>query len=125
MASTPQFTGVPRVAHIRTSAGNSARDGSGVLYTLDIGRANGTLVTWLRFQAIGPTTPGVLRAFIDGQLFAEVATTGGNPTGISAGEVHDVVFSSLQPLVLGEGQTLQVATNNAETWNVLGFMGDF
>ncbi|HEX5323368.1 MAG TPA: hypothetical protein VFW40_06240 [Capsulimonadaceae bacterium] len=124
MASTPQFTTTPRVVCVRMSAGNTARDGSGTLYKLDLGRANGTLVAWIAFQALGPTNPGALRVFIDGQLFQEVATQG-QAVGSMVAEAHALEFPSSQPVILGEGQVLQVSTNNAESWNVIGFMGDF
>lgn len=125
MASTPQFTGTPRIATVQMTAANTARDGTGTLYTLDTGGTNGTLVSWIMFQAITSTSAGTLRIFLNGQLFQEIATQGATPSGTSPAESHVVVFSFPQQLVLGNGQTLQAATNNAETWNVLGFMGDF
>jgi|SRR5579883_2682339 len=125
MASMPQFTVTPRVAAVRMALGNTARDGTGTLYTLDIGRTNGTLVSWIVFQALGATNPGMLRAFIDGQLFQELATQGGAPSGTNLAETHAMVFPSPQAVILGEGQVLQVSTNNPEAWNVIGFLGDF
>ena len=125
MASTPQFTGTPRIASVQMTAANTARDGSGTLYTLDTGHANGTLVSWIAFQAITTTSAGTLRIFVNGQLFQEIATQGATPSGTTPAEAHAVVFAFPQQLVLGDGQELQVATNNAETWNALGFMGDF
>jgi hypothetical protein len=125
MATTPQFTATPRIATVRMALANTSRDGTGILYTLDVGRANGTLVSWICFQALGPTNPGILRAFLDGQLFQEIATLGAQPSGSAIAEAHALVLPPAQELILGEGQVLQVSTNNPESWNVIGFMGDF
>ena len=125
MATTPQFTTLPRTAIVKVTTANTNRDGSGGLSTLAVGGANGTRISRIVFQATGTTTAGTLRLFVAGMLYAEIATAGATPSGTVAAESHTLTY--IEPaLVLAPNVALCVCNNNSsETWNIFAECGDF
>jgi hypothetical protein len=83
VATSPTFTGTPRVGNAQVSAANTGRDGTGTVVDVLTGVAAGTKVFEVRVQATVTTTAGMVRLYYyDGtntRLFDEIpvtATTG-------------------------------------------------
>jgi hypothetical protein len=74
--TSPIFTAVPNTPSVTINAANTARDGSGTLFTLFTAGANGSLVTSITFTnaqaAAGASALKVVRIFI-------TDTAGANP----------------------------------------------
>ena len=120
MATTAQYAATVQSAQGQISAANTNRNGTGTLVSIITGATNGTRVDDIYIVATGTTTANVVRLFIsDGtniRLWQEILVPAITPSTTVA-----VYSSSLlnQALLLKSGWSLQAATNNAETYNVL------
>jgi hypothetical protein len=63
VATSPTFTGTPRVGSSQVSAANTGRDGTGTIVDLLTGVAAGTKVFEVRVQATVTTTAGMVRLY--------------------------------------------------------------
>jgi len=118
MASTPEYTSTPHVGSVVMTQANTNLNGSGVLYTLLLAGPNGSRVQWINFQAASAVSAGALRIFLNGVLFQQISTNGTLTN-------YQQSYPSPTPLVLSPYDVLQVATNNAETWDAFCLAGDF
>jgi hypothetical protein len=116
MASNPQYVGTPKSPSVTISTANANRDGSGTLVTLVTAGANGSRVDAVRIAATGTTTAGMIRFFVGSSLILEIPVLPITPSATVPAWAADVIFE--HGLVLGSGETLNVATNNSETFRV-------
>ena len=127
MASNAQFTATPKVGIAALSVANTNRDGSGTLGIVFTAGANGSRVDKAVVRATGTTTPGTVRLYIyngtTAALFTEVIVTA--VTVSASTPAFEGVIDFLGGLVLPSGYSLRASTNNAETFNVVAFGGDF
>jgi uncharacterized protein len=119
MAEETQYTANTGTTNIAIA--NSNLDGTGVMNTLVIGAANGTLVKTLCVKATGNTTEGMIRLFVDdgtrtiNRLIREIW-------------IPPITVSSINPsfelsvdldFTLKAGYIMQVSTEKAESFNVI------
>ena len=130
MAASPAFAATPRCGVGQISTANTARDGTGTVGTIFTAGASGSRIENIRIQAGGTTTAGVVRIFIyDGsnyRLFKEQLVTAITPsTTVEAFSVTLDYSANGACILLPTGYSIRVSTNNAETFNVAVFGGDF
>ena len=125
--TTPVFTLTPIVAIAQISTANTNRDGSGTIGTVYTPGANGGRLEYVRVQATGTTTVGVVRLYIhDGtnaRLWKELLVTAITP--LTTVEAFSIEYIPTEALVLPSGYSLRASTHNAETFNVFAHAGDF
>lgn len=131
MAAVPSYAATPRCAIGQVSTANTARDGTGTIATIFTAAATGSRIDQIRIHAVGTTTSGMIRLFIhDGtnaRLWKEVPVVAITPSAtLPAWSANVASQVDLElPLVLPNGYSLRAATNNAETFNLIVFGGDF
>jgi hypothetical protein len=120
MATTAQYATTPQNASAQISAANTNRNGTGTIVSVITGATNGTRIDDIYIAATGTTTAGVVRLFIsDGsniRLWQEILVTAITPSTTVA--VWSTTLLNVG-LVLESGWSLQAATNNAETFNII------
>lgn len=130
--TTPIFTITPKLAGVRISTANTARDGTGSLGDLITGGTNGTRIDRIVCMAGGTTTVGMLRFFIyDGsansRFWLEVPVAAITPSATV--QAFRAVVMSPDPnqalLNLPVNYILRVGTHNAETFDVIPHAGDY
>lgn len=137
MADVPAFTATPNAGGnlltTRISAANTNRDGTGTVYVVLTGGANGTRVDRVQWKATGPTTAGVVRLYLKDtgtpstRLLAEALVSALTPSATVKSAEGEFVRTDGQPLVLvPSGWTLLASTHNAESFDVVATVaGDF
>ena len=125
MASTPQFTGVPRCSISKIQTANSNRDGIGSTSEVMITGANGTRVDELQVKALGATTAGFVRIFINNAagtyLLTELVVEAVTPDSATPTWEGGLQLN----LVLPTGYRILASTEKGEQFNVFLFGGDF
>lgn len=120
MATTAQYASTVQNGQGQISVANTNRNGTGTLVTIFTGATNGSRVDDIYIVATGTTTAGVVRLFIsDGsniRLWQEILVTAITPSTTVAVWSYTLLN---QALLLENGWSLQAATNNAETFNVI------
>lgn len=120
MATTAQYASTVQNGQGQISVANTNRNGSGTLVTIFTGAASGSRVDDIYIVATGTTTAGVVRLFIsDGsnvRLWQEILVSAITPSTTVAVWSYTLLN---QALLLESGWSLQAATNNAETFNVI------
>lgn len=123
----PIFTLTPNDGVVAISAANTARDGSGTLYDVVTAGANGTRIDHIEVVAQGTTTVNVVRLFLyngtTNFLRQEILVTAITPSTSVAVFSTQVTFTN--GLVIPTGWKLRASTNNAETYNVFAYGGDY
>lgn len=117
----------------RISAANTNRDGTGTVYVILTGGANGTRVDRVQWKATGTTTAGVVRLYLKDtgtpstRLIAEALVSAITPSATIKSAEGEFVRTDGQPLVLvPSGWTLLASTHNAESFDVVATVaGDF
>jgi hypothetical protein len=126
VATSPTFTGTPRVGSAQVSAANTNRDGTGTVVDVLTGVAAGTKVFEVRVHATVTTTAGMVRLYYyDGtntRLFDEIPVTA--VTGSASLAEFDAVRPYSNLILAGATHKLQASTHNAEAINVFAFGGD-
>jgi hypothetical protein len=126
----PIFTLTPHIGAARISTANANRDGTGTLGSLFVAGANGSRVERVEITATGTTTAGMIRFFTyDGtnyRAIKEVPVSAITPSASTAAFASEWARTDGYPLmVLPSGWTLYVGTNNAESFDVQAFGGDY
>lgn len=120
MATAAQYASTVQTAQGQLTAANTNRNGTGTLVSIITGATNGTRVDDIAIVAAGTTTAGVVRLFIsDGtniRLWQEILVAAVTPSTTVSVWSYTLLN---QALILKSGWSLQAATNNAETFNVL------
>lgn len=131
MATQAQFAAVPKVGAVVISTANTNRDGTGTIDTVFTAGANGARIDSVEVQATATVTAGMIRLFIhDGTsafLFAEVSVSASTPSATVPAYSAQFTTSTtaVLPIVIPTGFSLRASTNNAESFNIIAFGGDF
>lgn len=132
MALNPAFAATPRCALAQVVTANAARDGSGTVVTVFTAGASGSRIDAISVKAVGVTTAGMVRLFInDGtntRLLTEVPVRAKTPAAtLPAEETHLSLgnLSQILPLILPTGYSLVASTEKTETFNILAFGGNY
>lgn len=129
MATTPQFASTVRTAVGQVSTANTNRDGTGTIATIFTAGSNGSRIETVEIQATGTTTAGMVRLYIhDGtnaRLLREQPISAVTPSGTAPAFSIVLPFGDLSPLLLQNGWSLRASTQNANTFNITVFGGDF
>lgn len=126
MATTPNFASTPRCGVGTISTAETSRTTPTNFTTIFTAGSSGSRIDEIDINATGSTTSGVVRLFVyDGSnyfLFQEILVSAITPsTTVSA-------FNSTNTynnLMLPSGYSLRATTNNAESFTVIAFGGDF
>ena len=135
MAAIANYAATPKVGVAVISTANTNRDGTGTLGTVFTAGASGSRIDAVEVQATGTTTAGMVRLFLhDGtnaRMIAELPVFANTPSGTVPAWSAIVNSSGMNngtiqlPMSIPTGWSLRASTNNAETFNVLAFGGDF
>ena len=132
MSTSAQYASTPKCGVGQVSVANTNRDGTGTIVTVFSAGASGSRIDAIDLKAVGTTTAGMIRLFIhDGanaRLLTEVPVIAITPSGTLPSwetQLNANTMTQVLPLVLPTGYSLRAATNNAETFNLLAFGGDF
>lgn len=128
MALSPAYASTPRLGTAQLSVANTARDGSGTLVTPFVAGANGSRVEAITVYALGTTTAGMVRIFVnDGtvsRLWTEIGVSAITPSAAVA--AFGVTFTvDNYVLVLPPGYSIKASTEKGELINVFVVGGDF
>ena len=120
MSTTAQYASTVRGASAQISTANTNRNGTGTIVSVFTAGSSGSRIDDIYIVATGTVTAGVVRLFIsDGtniRLWQEILVTATTPSTTVAVWSYTLLN---QALVIPSGYSLQAATNNAETFNVL------
>ncbi len=131
MATTPQFSAVPKVGIAAISTANTNRDGTGTIGTVLSAGASSSRIENVNIKATSTTTAGMIRLFIhDGStahLLTEIPVLAITPAATLPAFQATVsaANSDAFPLIIPTGYSLRASTHNAETFNVIAQGGDF
>lgn len=131
MASTPNFTGTPRVTVASVSTTNTNRDGTGTIVDVMTGAANGTKIQEIVIKSTGDPADSIVTLFLnDGTtnwLYDEIDL--GNPAAGSATVTAYRTVAQYSNLILPNASwKLRAAITAAPTAgvvNVIATGGDF
>lgn len=129
---SPIFVLKPRVATNLVSTANTNRNGTtGTYVTVFSGAAGRSKVFTITIQAIGTTTAGVVRLFVNdgtttGMIWEQLILAVTPSTSIAC-ERYDLHFDgvNLPELFLQSGATITASTNNAESFMITVIGGDY
>ena len=130
VTNTPIFIQTPKASCVSIAAADTSRTTPTNFGTLYTAGANGSKIDRVQVTAAGNTTAGVIRVFVfDGTnyfLHSEHLVTAITPSTTVAAFMLNIDYS--QPsneMFLPSGYSLRVSTNNAETFKVCAFGGDY
>lgn len=119
MAQQPSFASIPYNSGATLDTANTARDGSGTLFTIATAPANGLLIHDIRINAISNTSAGMIRFFLsDGTtnfLILEHLVVSVTPSATVP--AWQSFFTDLN-LVIQDGWSLKASTERAEVFRV-------
>lgn len=126
MATTPNFASTVRASGVVISTADTSRTAPTNVGTVFTAGSSGSRVDEVNISATGTTTVGVVRLFIyDGTtyyLLQEILVSAITPSTTLAVFSYNVTFNNL---MLPSGFSLRATTNNAESFSVIAFGGDF
>ena len=132
MSTTANYAATPKVGVANISTANTNRDGSGTIGNVLSAGASGSRIDGIVIQATGTTTAGMVRIYVfDGtnnRLFLEAPIVAITPSGtvpaVNLAYNHNN-SPEVFPIHIPTGYSLRASTNNAESFNVIAFGGDF
>lgn len=126
MATTPNFASTVRASAVVISTADTSRTAPTNVGTVFTAGASGSRIDEVSISATGTTTTGVVRLFIyDGTtyfLLQEILVQAITPSTSVAVFTYDTTFNNM---MLPSGYSLRATTNNAESFSVIAFGGDF
>lgn len=126
MATTPNFASTVRCSSVSISTADTSRTAPTNVGTLFTAGSNGSRIDEIDITAAGTSTANVVRIFVyNGTtyfLLQEVLITAITPSASISSFSTAITFNSL---VIPSGHSIRVTTNNAETYHVTAFGGDF
>jgi len=124
----PIFPLTPVIGTAQVSVANSNRDGAtGTYATVFTAGSNGSVIQKAYVKATVTTTAGMVRLFqgdgVNWRLLLEVEVA----AIVASGTIptFEAELTRLEGLVIPAGKTLKASTENAETFNVLIYGGDY
>jgi hypothetical protein len=132
MATQAQYASVPKIGIGTISTANTNRDGTGTIGTVFAAGSSGSRIDAIDIQATATTTAGMIRLFIhDGttaHLIFEIPVSAITPSGTIPAwsvQLNTNTMTQILPIILPTGYSLRAAGNNAESFKVIAFGGDF
>ena len=126
MATTPNFASTVKSWAVSIGTADTSRTAPTNVGTLATAGSNGSRIDELTITAAGTSTANVVRIFLfNGTtyfLYQEVLITGITPSASATSFTTTLTFNSF---VIPSGWSVRVTTNNAETYHVSAFGGDF
>jgi hypothetical protein len=126
MATSPNFAATPRVGAVLISTADTSRTSPTNVGTVLTAGSSGSRIDEINVVAMGTTTANVVRLFLfDGTnyfLLQEVLIAALTPSVTAPVVTYTSTYSNL---MLPNGWSLRATTNNAESYEVLAFGGDF
>jgi hypothetical protein len=126
MATAPAFASTVKAWNVSISSADTSRTAPTNVGTLVTAGSSGTRIDEVTITAAGASTANVVRLFIyNGStyyLYQEVLISAITPSASVVAFTTTLTFNSL---VIPTGYSLRVTTNNAETYHVSAFGGDF
>ena len=126
MAAAPSFAATVKASAVNIATADTSRTAPTNVGTVFTAGASGSRIDEVNIISTGTTTSGVVRLWVyTGSayyLLSETLVTATTPSTTQA------VFSSVSTynnLMLPSGYSLRATTNNAESFNVIAFGGDF
>ena len=126
MAAAPSFAATVKASAVNIATADTSRTSPTNVGTVFTAGASGSRIDEVNIISTGTTTSGVVRLWVyTGSayyLLSETLVTATTPSTTQA------VFSSVSTynnLMLPSGYSLRATTNNAESFNVIAFGGDF
>lgn len=132
MSAVAQYASVPNFGIVNISTANTAKDGTGTIGTVLTAGASGSRIDGVAIKAQVTTTAGAIRLFIHNGttafLLTEIAVTAQTSSATSnswEAQLNTNTMSQLFPIIIPTGYSLRASTNNAESFNVMAFGGNF
>lgn len=126
MAIAPNFAATPRVGAVGISTADTSRTAPTNVGIVLTAGSSGSRIDEINVVAMGTTTANVVRLFLfDGTnyfLMQEVLIAPLTPSVVAPVVTYISTYSNL---MLPSGWSLRATTNNAESYEVLAFGGDF
>jgi hypothetical protein len=126
MATTPNFAATPRFGGASISSADTSRTAPTNVGTVFTAGSSGSRIDEVTITAAGTSTANVVRLFVytgtTYYLLIEVLISATTPSASVDAYTTTLSFNSL---VLPSGHSLRATTNNAETYHVMAFGGDF
>ena len=126
MANNPSFASTVRGASVNISTADTSRTSPTSVGTVFSAGTNGSRIDEIDIIATGITTSNVVRLWLYSgstyYLFQEVIVSAITPSTTQAVFSSTLTFNNL---MLPNGWSLRATTNNAESYNVTAFGGDF
>ena len=126
MAAAPSFAATVKASAVNIATADTSRTSPTNVGTVFTAGASGSRIDEVNIISTGTTTAGVVRLWVytgsTYYLLSETLVTATTPSTSIA------VFSSTSTynnLMLPSGYSLRATTNNAESFNVIAFGGDF
>ena len=126
MATSPNFAATPRFGGVSISTADTSRTAPTNVGTVFTAGSSGSRIDEVTITAAGTSTANVVRLFIHTgstyYLLQEVLISAVVPGASVDSFTTTLTFNSL---VLPSGHSLRATTNNAETYHVTAYGGDF
>lgn len=125
----PIFTLTPVIGVVNISTANTNRDGTGTLGTVITGSTNGTRISQIVIKALGITTAGIVRLFIDNgvsvHLWKEISISAISASDTVIAFSASVDLTGEYALILPNGYILKAGTEKAESFAVFAEGGNY
>lgn len=125
----PIFTLTPVIGVVNISTANTNRDGTGTLGTVITGSTNGTRISQIVIKALGATTAGIVRLFIDNgvsvHLWKEISISAISPSDTVIAFSASVDLTGEYALILPNSYILKAGTEKAESFAVFAEGGNY
>ena len=126
MAVTPNFASTVKAWGVSIATADTSRTAPTSVGTLTTAGASGSRIDEINITAAGVSTANMVRVFLHNGsayfLLQEVQVTAATPSTTLPSYTTTLTFNSL---VIPSGWSVRVTTNNAETYHVTAFGGDF
>lgn len=126
MATAPQFAATVRCSGVSIGTADTSRTAPTNVGTVFTAGSSGSRIDEIDITAAGTSTANVVRLFIytgsTYYLLQEVLISAITPSASVASYTTALTFNSL---VIPSGYSIRATTNNAETYHVTAFGGDF
>lgn len=126
MAANPNFAATPRVGAVVISSADTSRTAPTNVGTVFTAGSSGSRIDEVNVTATGTATDNIVRLFLHNGsayfLIQEINVTALVPSVTAPVFTYTLTFSNL---MLPSGWSLRATTNNAESYSVVAYGGDF
>ena len=126
MAATPNFAATPKYGGVSISTADTSRTAPTNVGTVFTAGSSGSRIDEVTITAAGSTTANVVRLFVfTGSVYYLLQEVLVPVITASASQDSFSTTLTFNSFVLPSGHSLRATTNNAETYHVHAFGGDF